>query len=293
MNISKLLKEPLLHFIAVGAALFFIYYATAYRPDINKSGDIIVISSSDIERLAYLFEKTWQRPPNNKELKGLVDDYLEEEVLYREAMKLGLDKDDTVVRRRMRQKMEFFVNDLTQQTAPTEKQLKEFLQKNKDKYRTESRLSFKQIFFKPDKESENRSNRIINLREKLNKKQNSIQNTTDLGDATILPVNLEMVTVSEVDNQFGKGFGYKLYELAPNRWEGPVESAYGYHLIFIEEKTEGEDPKLSEIRSEVERDWKYSLQKELEQEYLKKKLDEYNVQIQWPEINVSIKDIKD
>ncbi|NIQ16495.1 MAG: peptidyl-prolyl cis-trans isomerase, partial [Candidatus Dadabacteria bacterium] len=70
MNISKLLKEPLLHFLVVGAALFFIYYTTAYRPDLNKSGDVIVISSSDIERLAYLFEKTWKRPPKENELKG-------------------------------------------------------------------------------------------------------------------------------------------------------------------------------------------------------------------------------
>jgi len=280
---SKLLREPLLHFILVGAALFLIFYITVDRSNFNQSKDIIVISTSDIDRLSYLFEKTWSRQPNDSELRGIVDGYLEEEVLYREAIMLGLDKDDTVVRRRMRQKMEFFVNDLTEQTEPTEKQLKEYLVKNKDKYRTESRLSFKQIFFKPDKDSEDISNRIINIKDNLNQQSKSSKYTKNIGDATMLPVELEKTSISEIDSQFGRRFSDKLSELDQNRWEGPIESAYGFHLIFLEEKTEGYDPGLSEIHSEVERDWKYSLQKELEQEYFRKKLDQYQVQIKWPD----------
>jgi hypothetical protein len=276
----KLLREPLLHFLLIGAALFFIYHLTTDRSNFNQSKDIIVISLSDIDRLSYLFEKTWKRPPNDKELKGLVDDYLEEEVLYREAMKLGLDRDDTVVRRRMRQKMEFFVNDLTEQTKPSEQQLEEFLQKNKDNYRSESALSFKHLFFKRD-DSELTKNRINEITNKLN--HQSIQDTSSMGDTTILPYELTGASLSEIDNHFGKGFGDKLSILDQNRWEGPIESAYGFHYIYVVEKTEGYDPKLSEVRDEVERDWKYTLQKELEQEYFRKKIDHYDVQIQWPD----------
>lgn len=279
MNIRKLLEEPLLHFIIVGATLFFIYYAVVENADINKSGDVIVISSSDIERLAYLFEKTWKRQPNDKELKGLVDDYLEEEVLYREAMKLGLDKNDMVVRRRMRQKMEFFVNDLSEHAEPTEKQLEDYLEKNKEKYRIEPLLTFKHIYFKSDSSETS----INDIKNKLNNKL--IRDTSSLGDNTILSSYLKHVSLSEIDNRFGHGFSDKISNLDTRTWQGPEESAYGYHLIFIEEKIEAYDPKLSDIRDEVKRNWKYSLQKELEQEYLRKTIDQYNVQIQWPDNN--------
>ena len=111
----------------------------------------------------------------------------------------------------------------------------------------------------------------------------SLQDTSSIGDTTILPSGLVGASISEIDNQFGVGFGDKLSKLDQNKWEGPIESAYGFHLVYVSEKTEGHDPKLSEIRDEVQRDWKYSLQKELEQEYFRKKLDQYDVQIQWPD----------
>ena len=286
---SKLLREPLLHFLLIGAALFFIYYTTVDERRSNSTGDIIVITSSDIKRLSYLFKKTWSRPPNDDELRGVVDDYIEEEVLYREALKLGLDKNDTIVRRRMRQKIEFFVNDVSEQTEPTEKQLLEFLDKNRDKFSTESRLSFKQIYFKQDKDTEKTDKRIIDIKNKLQQQPTSIEDTLNIGDATILPNELKQATLSEIDNQFGKGFGTSLSKLDKTKWEGPVESAYGYHLIFIDEFVESYIPQLSEIRKEVERDWQYSLKKELEKEYFKKKLDQYQVQIQWPEKSNEIK----
>ena len=286
---SKLLREPLLHFLLIGAALFFIYYATVNERISNSTGDVIVITSPDIERLAYLFEKTWNRPPNDDELRGVVDDYIEEEVLYREALKLGLDKNDTIVRRRMRQKMEFFINDLSEQTEPTEKQLLEFLDKNKDKFSTESRLSFKQIYFKQDKDTEKTNKRISDIKNKLQQQPTSIEDSLNIGDATILPNELRQATLSEIDNQFGKGFGARLSKLDKTKWEGPVESTYGFHLIFIDEFVEGHIPQLSEIRKEVERDWQYSLKKDLEQEYFKKKIDQYQVQILWSEKSSEVK----
>jgi len=290
--VIKLLREPLLHFLLIGAALFFIYYTTADRSNFNQSKDIIVISPSDIDRLAYLFEKTWQRPPNDKELRGIVDDYLEEEVLYREALRLGLDKDDTVVRRRMRQKMEFLVNDISEQTEPTEKQLEEFLNNHKEKYRVDPTISFQHIYFKPDKDTEKTKKRINDIKNKLYQQTTSLKDTQNIGDATMLPIELKQATLSEIDNQFGKGFGAKLSELDQKKWQGPIESAYGFHLIFLEEKTEGYVPNLSEIRNDVERDWQYALKKDLEQQYFKKKLVQYQVQIQWPDSNDSIADKK-
>lgn len=286
------LREPLLHFLFIGAALFFVFYTTQDRSNFNQSKDIIVISPSDIDRLAYFFEKTWRRPPNDKELRGIVDDYLEEEVLYREALRLGLDKDDTVVRRRMRQKMEFFVNDISEQTEPTTQQLEEFLNNNKENYRVEPAISFQQIYFKPDKDTEKTEKRINNIKNKLYQQTTSVEDSQNIGDATILPFEFKQTTLSEIDNQFGKWFGAKFSELDELKWQGPIESAYGFHLIFIEEKTEEYIPKLSEIRNEVQRDWKYSLNKDLEQEYFRIKLDQYKVQIQWPDRNESIADKK-
>jgi len=276
------LREPLLHFLFIGAALFFVFYTTQDRSNFNQSKDIIVISPSDINRLAYLFEKTWQRPPNDQELRGIVNENLKEEVLYREALKLGLDKDDTVVRRRMRQKMEFIIDDISEQTEPTNEQLEEFLKNHKDKFRVESQISFQQLFFKADRGPDKLKERINDIKNKLNKETILLQDAESLANTTILPRAIKLATLSEIDNQFGRGFASQLSDLDQGQWIGPIKSEFGFHLVLTEEKVEEYIPKLSEIRRAVEREWQYLLKKDLEKKYFQDKFDQYTVDIRWP-----------
>ena len=149
MQPRTLLKEPLLHFLAIGAALFlwFQWSGTGSGPTSTR----IVLSAGQIEHLAAGYTKAWRRPPTEAELKGLIDDWVREEIAVREAMAAGLDRDDTVIRRRLRQKLEFLQEDAADTTVPTDAQLQAWLEANANAFRTEPRVSFRQVYFSKDK----------------------------------------------------------------------------------------------------------------------------------------------
>ncbi len=108
----RVLREPLVHFLLLGGVLFLIFGLTNQTGTTN-SDQRIVVSAGRIEQLATVFGKTWQRPPTSKELKGLIDDFVLEEVYYRQAVAMGIDRDDTIIRRRLRQKLEFLTDDVS------------------------------------------------------------------------------------------------------------------------------------------------------------------------------------
>ena len=140
---KRLLKEPLLHFILLGTAIFVLYQFAGDRtePHDNK----IVVTPGKTEQLINGFSRTWQRAPSSAELRDLIEDYVKEEVFYREALAMGLDKDDTIVRRRMRQKFEFLNADTTALTPPRDSDLQAWLEKNPDKFRIEPKVALRQI----------------------------------------------------------------------------------------------------------------------------------------------------
>ena len=145
----KLLREPLVHFLVLGAGLFLLFGLVG---DSNVApADRIVVSSGRVAQLTQIFTRTWQRPPTEQELAGLIEDHVREEVYYREALAMGLDRDDTIVRRRMRQKLEFVTDDLVAAVTPTEEQLETYLRENPEAFRVPTRLSFQQIYFNRDR----------------------------------------------------------------------------------------------------------------------------------------------
>src|SRR5262245_12825913 len=142
------LREPLLHFLVIGAALFGLYRLVGGAEQGPRE---IVVSEAQVEALAQNFSRTWMRPPTAAEVRGLVDDYVKEEIYYREAIALGLDRDDTVIRRRLRQKMEFVSDDVAATREPTEADLAAFLESNAESFADPPSLSFRQVFFSGDK----------------------------------------------------------------------------------------------------------------------------------------------
>ena len=150
----KLLKEPLLHFVVLGGLLFACFQW--FDPETAAPGDTEVrVTEGRVRQLAAIFAKTWQRPPSREELQGLVNDFILEEIYYREALAAGLDQNDTLIRRRMRQKVEFLTDDLAV-TAPTDETLQAFLDEQPDRFRTPGTLTFQQVFFQPDRLGEDR-----------------------------------------------------------------------------------------------------------------------------------------
>jgi hypothetical protein len=241
------LKEPLLHFFALGAVLFVLF--GWLNRDAMEAPDEVVVDQARMENLAAQFEQAWQRPPSPEELRGLIDGWVREEIMYREGIALGLDVNDTVVRRRVAQKVEF-IADGAMPANPTEEELEEWLVSNMHRYRIEPAYTLEQVYFNPARHGDELRARLSELGPTL-----GTAATAPDGDATLLPGSLRAARTSEVVRTFGAEFADALADLPAGEWQGPVESVYGLHLVRIEEKVPGREPTLAEVRDAVERDW--------------------------------------
>lgn len=275
---KRLLKEPLLHFLLLGAGLFLAYGLMPKSPGSGEPGKIIV-TQGQIEHLATGFAKTWQRPPTAQELEGLVRDWVREEVYSREAMALGLDKDDTVIRRRLRQKMEFVSDDIVTQTEPSDADLAAYLQAHPDSFRVEQRFTFRQVYFNPEKHGENLVRDAAQLLAQLNQAGNAGDAST-LGDSFLLEHQFAAVPASEAAKQFGEKFAAQLGGLPLGQWQGPITSGYGVHLVFVSDRTQGRLPALAEVRDSVRREWANAQRLEANEQFYQAMLKRYVVTIE-------------
>jgi hypothetical protein len=250
--LRRLLREPLVHFLILGAAVFLLFKVTA-TPSAAPEGRIVV-TSGKIEQLATAFVRTWQRPPTVEELNGLIEDHIRDEVLYRAALAMGLDKDDTVIRRRMRLKYEFLAEDTAVATPPSEPELQAWLEKYPDKFRVDPKITFQQIYFNASRRGAGAGKDAEALLARLNA---TVKNAdaSDLGDATMLPHELALSSAGEIARVFGDGFAQAVAGMEPGRWSGPVQSAYGMHLVYVSARTEGGLRPLADVRDQVQREW--------------------------------------
>ena len=278
--LSRLLREPLLHFLCLGAALFVLYGYFNSGEQMSTGGEQIVVTEGKIEHLAALFSRTWQRPPTREELIGLVDDFVREEAAYREGTSMGLDRNDTIIRRRIRQKLDFVADDLASQVEPTEEDLEEYFMDHADDFRIDSRFTFQHVFFDPGKHSDDLSQVVNDLVVKLQEDQ-SIE-AQELGDRTLLEYRYEDVSEREIANMFGVHFATSLKDVVTEIWQGPVESSYGVHAVFVEDVLPGSSPELESVRDSVRREWEHARRKDLTEKYYQALLDKYDVVIQWP-----------
>jgi hypothetical protein len=240
----RLVREPLLHFLAIGAIFFLVIGRGTPAPERGE----IIVSKDDVARIAAGFTSTWQRPPTADELTGAIADDVREEVLYRAGTELGLDKDDTIVRRRIGQKMQFFLEGTVE--APTQADLERYLAENADRFRIAPVIAFRQIFV-----SLKRDNARQEAEALLPKLVSAGPAAPSLGDATLLPEEFGPTAVPDIASQFGEGFARDLAVVNPGNWEGPIASAYGFHLVLVTSATPARVPALQEVRSAVEREW--------------------------------------
>jgi len=274
--LRALLKEPLVHFLGLGLLVFAVYYVLD-RPDQPQQNEIVV-SAARIEQFAGLFEKAWNRPPSAQELDGLINDYVKEEVLYREAVALSLDKDDTIVRRRMRQKMEFLGDIAIGTLSPTDQELEAYLEANPRKFEREPKVAFEQIYLDPARRGERIDEDAGSILEALRSDPGA--DPAALGDATLLPGKLGLTGLSKIAQSFGPDFARKTAELEPGVWSDPIESAFGQHLVKVDAREPGRIPELSEAREAVKREWLAQQRKELEDKQFAQLLKRYQVSIE-------------
>lgn len=277
---KRILNEPLLHFFLLGAALFIVY-GQVQEPGSGVAPGKIVVTVGQIEHLAAGFAKIWQREPDELETKRLIDEWVREEIATREAMALGLDKGDIVIRRRLRQKLEFVSDDIAAQTEPTEGELDAYLRAYPETFRIEPQFTFSQVYLDPAKHRENLTRDSAKVLAQL-RQAGSGGEAADLGDSLLLGRNFAAAPISAVKKQFGENFAAKINELPPGQWHGPIESGYGVHFVFISERTESRLPKLAEVHESVHREWANTQRLEANSNFYQKLLKQYAVTIERP-----------
>jgi len=249
--LRKLIREPLFHFVLLGAVIFLL--AGRVRSGSVGSGDKIVVTQSQIESIVVGFSRTWMRPPSQEELQGLVNDYVREEVLYREAKAMGLDQDDVIVRRRMRQKFEFLAEDQAARIGPpTDQELESYLRQHADKYSEEPSFSFDHIFFRREMRGASADAEANALLARLSGK--GTIDIAKLGDAFLLPSRFEKTSADETARLFGEKFAEDLAKAPLGTWAGPIESSYGIHLVRVNARIPEGAPPLAKVRESVLRD---------------------------------------
>ena len=276
---KRILREPLLHFLLLGAAIFAAYGLVS-KPSSGEPGKI-VISARQIAAMAEGFTRTWRRPPTRAEIEGLIRDQIQEEVYCREAMALGLDKEDTIIRRRLRQKMEFVSDDVAAIAEPTDDELSAFLKSHADTFRVQRQFTFSHIYLNPERHGENLARDTAKLLAQLQRAGDKAD-VSQLGDSFLLEHKFQSLPASEVVKQFGEKFAAKLGKLSPGQWHGPVESGYGVHLVWINERTEGRLPALAEVRDAVRREWGTARRLEANEKFYRELLKRYVVTIERP-----------
>ena len=268
---KKLLKEPLLHFALIGAVLFLIYGLVDQG---QTSEDAILIDDSDVNEIVSKFELQWNRPPSLDELSGLLGEMIQQEVFYQEALRLNLDHNDEIIKRRLAQKMQFLSNDLAEMVEPSEEELNNHLQANSEKFQTPAYYSFYQVYFSTDLHPDAAARAKEVLAEVAGKDPEWMRRQ---GDPIALKFHYEGITDFNLRRQLGTEFMLAMKEVETGSWTGPVRSGYGYHLILMEEVIPPETPALKEVRDDVLADLNYVRQGELKRSILKELLNEYQL----------------
>lgn len=274
-----MLKEPLFHFLVLGL-LIYGGYAWLHADDAPHDKRTISVGAGEVGWLRTSFEKRWMRAPTEAELDGLVKEYIRETVLYREALAMGLDQDDTIVRRRLAQKLEFLVQDLVEVSPPSEAELEAYFEAHQEDYREPDRITFSHVFVDPDKRGDRTLDDAARIRSALENLDDPADGAKELGDPFMLQSYYPERTQTEVSKLFGGAFAERVAELSEDVWHGPVVSGYGVHLVYLHGRQTFPQPTLAEVRQRVVDDWTAAKRRELNDEYIARLRQKYNVMVE-------------
>jgi hypothetical protein len=278
----RLLREPLLHFLLLGGALFGLFSMVEKKS--TEAPTKIVISAAHVSALADRFARTWRRAPTEQELQGLVEDDIRDEVFYREGRAAGLDRDDFVIHRRVRQKMELLAEDMT--TAdPSDEQLASYLESNPEQFWTEDRVTFHHVFLSATRRGSALQDDAKQLAATLNGASPAVD-TIAIGDPFLLGEEFRDMSRSDVAHTFGEGFAEQLSAAEPGRWQGPIPSSFGAHFVFVDEREKGRLPPLNTIRGAVQREWLSAHRIEAERKLYRALLERYQIVMETAPKNV-------
>jgi peptidyl-prolyl cis-trans isomerase C len=254
-TVKRWLREPLLHFLLIGLVLFGFYAYKNHGRSGNESPRQIVLSLDELAAMEAYFESQWHRRPTPQEFQAMIEDKVREEVLYREGLVMGLDKDDTIVKRRMAQKVQFLAEDIATAHEPSTAELKTWFEKNADKFALPSRYSFRHIYFSPDKRGTNAHDDAVKALARIAGQPEDSALITPVADRFMFQDYYSDRTPSAIAKEFGPQFAVALEKVKPGSWQGPIESGFGWHLLFVDTVIPGRVPAFEEVESEVKTAW--------------------------------------
>jgi len=272
---KKILSEPFLHFIGLGLLLFLLFSLVSGPEERERD---IVIDDPTLDHIVSLWELQWKRPPTREELQGLVEQYIEQEVYYREALRMDLDHNDEIVKRRLSQKMEFLSDDLSAMIAPpTEENLRRYYETNKEKYQTAYAYSLYQVPFTSSRHADPETAASQVLQQTNSDDPESL---LDEGDPFLLPGSIRAVSADRLGRDFGVEFTEALPDLPVGQWAGPVKSGYGWHLVYLQDRQPPQIPEFEQVRQEVQRDFEYDKSRENRESIYSELRRGYNIRIE-------------
>jgi peptidyl-prolyl cis-trans isomerase C len=278
--LRRLAGHPLLHFLVLGVAISSLYVWLGER-DVAVIDKTIRISAADFSRLGAAWQARWNRPPTQEEMDGLVQAQIREAALYREAVAMGLDKGDPVIRRVLVQKLEGMARDLVELSlSPTDQDLETHLAENQERYRPAAVVTFTQVFIDPDKRGDQTLDDAAEILAQLQALDHPAEDAEKFGDAFMLQSYYPEKDEGRIGSLFGREFARQVFELEEGVWHGPVLSGYGTHLVYVLHRQAYPVPPLAEVKEQVMQDWVDENREAITQKYFAELLARYEVIIE-------------
>ena len=247
----KLVQNPIIHIVLFGFFLALVLLISFGIPINETENRRIVISNDDVQQLLSAWQRTWQRQPTQKELRALLQNFVREEVLYREALNRNYDRDDIVIKRSLVRKMDFLAEGQVQAKDITDDEIKAYYNLRQERYRIPPMISFAHIYYNLDQRGEFTENAVLEELDRLKSTSPDNLDLADYGDRFMLNNRFAKQTPREIKSQFGEDFANELITLDTGIWQGPVASGYGLHAVYIESRIASRIPEFEEVKNQI------------------------------------------
>jgi len=286
-QLKKLIREPLLHFLLIGAGIYGLYGLLA-AGESTEDDRRITVSSGDIQTLTDQWTRLWNRPPTEAELAGIIRNHVRVQILYREAVAMGLDAGDTVIERRLAQKVELLARSLITPADPTDEVLRAWYVENPEAFKQPDLYTIAQIFFDPDKREDATLDDARAALDKLNELDEVPADFADYGDRFMLQYYYPRNTELELRKLFGSGFVEQIVDLQPGKWHGPILSGYGAHLVLVSDVILSPPPSYEDVKSQIKERWMGEQIDEMSERFVAELVSRYEIDVEETQVPLTL-----
>ena len=284
---GRLLRDPLIHFLLIGAAIYAAYGLVDPAAE-EENAATITISQEEIQSINEQWTRLWNRPPTEAELADMLRKHVRTRILYKEALAMGLDRNDQVIERRLAQKIELLSRSLVVPEPPSDEVLTAWYAQNTEQFRAPDAYTLSQVFFDPDRRGDRTSEDAAAALATLQAMGAVPEDLSAYGDGGVVGSYYAGRDRVELGKLFGGGFVNQLVQLEPGRWHGPVLSGYGTHLVYVHQVVKPEPPALADIRDQVLEAWMLEQVEERSAAFIDDLIERYDVVVEATEVPLTV-----